>query len=71
MGAAEEVVREMLRQSVDGVFHGSPREIMEDVGTSSGGLYAKLVKMGFERRGKGKDAVWVIPKSILSQFGKG
>jgi hypothetical protein len=70
MGQAENVLREMVRQSVDGVFHGSPRDIMEDIGASSGTLYKKLRSMGLEQKGKGKDSVWVIPKSILSQFGK-
>ena len=70
MGAAEDVLREMVRQSIDGVFHGSPREIMEEVGTSSGTLYKKLISMGLEKKGIGKESVWIIPKSILSQFGK-
>ncbi len=66
----EMVMEYMVKNSVDGVFRGTPRKYMEQIGASSGPLYTKLKDAGFEQVGTGKNAQWVIPKKILLDFKK-
>jgi len=67
----EKVIEQMVNKSVDGVFHGSPRKIMENLSASSGTLYDKLDKVGIHREGRGRSAKWVIPQHIISKYKKG
>lgn len=64
----EMVMKYMVKNSVNGVFRGTPRKFMEQIGASSGPLYTKLKDAGFEQVGKGKKAEWVIPQAILREF---
>ncbi len=67
----DKIVQYMVAQSVDGVFHGSPRKKMETVTASSGSMYAGLAKLGIIRQGNGKAAKWIIPPHIISKYKKG
>ncbi len=62
------VVREMVRQSRDGVFYGSPRSIMERVGVSSGEMYKELRRLGFIRSGRAKKGIWPVPVKYLELY---
>jgi hypothetical protein len=64
----EEVVRFMVSNSENGVFHGTPREIMEELGMSSGPLYDGLRHMGIARVGRGRSADWHIPDDIINRY---
>ena len=66
----DKIVEFMATQSVDGVFHGSPRKKMESLSASSGTLYAALDKLGIHREGRGRSAKWKIPQHIVSKYKK-
>lgn len=66
---AFQVVRRMIAYATSCgdilLFHGSPREIMEEVDVSSGPLYNKLYDLGLRRQGKGSTATWEIPSAVV------
>jgi len=68
----EQVIRYMtfyaeVQEDGSGVFVGSPRPLMEQLGVSSGPLYNALYEMGFRREGRGQKAKWSIPKQIMEK----
>lgn len=63
------VIREMAVRSVNGVFFGSPRRIMEEVAYSSGSLYRGLTTRGIKRIKSGPNGRWLIPRRILQLYG--
>jgi hypothetical protein len=64
----EAVVRFMVSNSSNGVYHGTPRELMEELGVSSGPLYDGLRRMGITRVGRGQNADWTIPDDIIRRY---
>lgn len=64
----EEIVRYMVANSEDGVFHGTPRDAMERLSVSSGPLYDGLREMGITRVGRGRNANWHIPANIVERY---
>jgi len=50
-----------------GLYHGSPRPIMEDIGVSSGPAYHKLKERGIVPIRSGKNGLWVIPPDIMQR----
>jgi hypothetical protein len=64
----DEVLRHMVEHSVNGVYHGSPRPIMERFGVSSGPLYDRIQEMGIVRQGRGSTGRWHIPPDVLEQY---
>lgn len=65
----EKVLRYMVKHSKNGVFAGSPRAIMEKLDVSSGPRYERLYSLGLKRKGRGKNAEWTIPATILAKYG--
>lgn len=67
----EEVIKYMVEKAnEDGVFSGSPREKMEELGVSSGSLYDGLKDSGIKRSGRAKTGKWTIPPSIIERYKK-
>lgn len=69
-----EVARRMYAQAElrpDGtrVFRGSPRSLMEQLGSSSGPRYRSLYRLGFERIGRGPNAQWLVPRQCREELG--
>lgn len=64
----ENVLRYMVTNARDGVFEGSPREMMEDLDVSSGPLYHALYECGLRRTGRGRKAKWTIPQHIIDRY---
>lgn len=58
------VLQHMVENSSNGIFTGSPRDIMEATGVSSGPLYRALYRAGLTRSGRGKTAEWTIPVNL-------
>lgn len=70
MTVLDSVINQMVMNAIHttaggGLFFGSPRQFMEEVGVSSGSLYYKLYSLGFRRLGRGQGAVWVIPPRYM------
>jgi hypothetical protein len=63
-----EVIRYMVNNSVNGLFHGTPRDRMEDLAVSSGPLYHALYNLGITRFGRGRNATWTIPQNIIDNY---
>ena len=66
----EDVLSYMVNNSVNGVFNGSPREEMEQLGVSSGPLYKRLYALGIQRNGRGRNAIWTIPPAVVAKYRK-
>ena len=73
----EQVVEYVAKQMVEsaeilpdetGLFHGSPRPIMESISVSSGPAYDKLRSMGIIDLSKGRHGIWSIPKDIMQRY---
>ena len=64
----DEVIRYMVNNSVNGLFHGTPRDRMEDLAVSSGPLYHALCNLGITRVGRGRNATWTIPQNIIDKY---
>ncbi len=64
----DEVIRYMVNNSVNGLFHGTPRDRMEDLAVSSGPLYHALYNLGITRVGRGRNATWTIPQNIIDNY---
>jgi hypothetical protein len=62
-----EVLHYMMENSFDGIFHGSPRSKMEEIGVSSGPLYHQLKSLGIRRIGRGQKAKWIIPLEVFTK----
>jgi hypothetical protein len=59
-----------VKNSVNGIFIGAPREKMEEIGVSSGPLYNALYELGILREGRGQTARWTIPQDIIKRYQK-
>jgi len=66
---AVQVVQRMIASAANRgdalLFHGSPREIMEEISVSSRPLHKELYDLGLRRRGRGAAAVWEIPSAVV------
>ena len=62
------VIRYMVNNSVNGLFHGTPRDRMEDLAVSSGPLYHALYNSGITRVGRGQNATWTIPQNVIDNY---
>lgn len=60
----------IARPQLDGTgrFIGSPRPLMELIGTSNGYLYHQLRAVGLVQMGRGRKAVWIIPEPIMNRY---
>jgi len=65
----EKIIIYMIKNRDGNVYRGNIRKYMEQIGGSGGPLYTKLYDMGFEKNGKGPRAEWVIPESVIREFG--
>ena len=66
--ALAQIVKYMVENSVNGIFTGTPRDKMEEIGVSSGPLYNALKNMGITRTGRGRNATWTIPQNIIDTY---
>ena len=67
--ALSQVIKYMVEKAVNGIFTGTPRDKMEEIGVSSGPLYTALKDMGIIRHGRGRTATWAIPQHIIDSYG--
>mgnify|MGYP000908160075 FL=1 len=51
-----------------GLYYGSPRPIMEDIGVSSGPAYHELKERGIVSIRSGKNGLWHIPQNIMQRY---
>lgn len=51
-----------------GLYYGSPRRIMEDIGASSGPAYHALYKRGIIPIRRGKRGIWRVPPDIMQRY---